>query len=63
MQIAVYGKGGIGKSTISANLTAALAVCNSKVLQIGCDPKHDCNPSSTPWAKNHNYPRLSSKHS
>ena len=40
MQIAVYGKGGIGKSTISANLTAALAVCNSKVLQIGCDPKH-----------------------
>ena len=41
MQIAVYGKGGIGKSTISANLTAALAVCNSKVLQIGCDPKHD----------------------
>ena len=38
MQIAVYGKGGIGKSTISANLTAALAVCNSKVLQIGCDP-------------------------
>lgn len=34
-------KGGIGKSTISANLTGALAVCNSKVLQIGCDPKHD----------------------
>ncbi|WP_455502697.1 nitrogenase component 1 [Blautia sp.] len=41
MQIAVYGKGGIGKSTMSANLSAALAVCGSKVLQIGCDPKHD----------------------
>lgn len=41
MQIAVYGKGGIGKSTISANLSAALAVCGNRVLQIGCDPKHD----------------------
>lgn len=41
MQIAVYGKGGIGKSTVSANLSAALAMCGSRVLQIGCDPKHD----------------------
>ena len=41
MQIAVYGKGGIGKSTISANLSAALANEGEKVLQIGCDPKHD----------------------
>lgn len=41
MQIAVYGKGGIGKSTVSANLSAALACCGKKVLQIGCDPKHD----------------------
>ncbi len=41
MQIAVYGKGGIGKSTLSANLSAALAMCGSQVLQIGCDPKHD----------------------
>ena len=41
MQIAIYGKGGIGKSTISANLSAALALKGSKVLQIGCDPKHD----------------------
>jgi nitrogenase iron protein len=40
-QIAIYGKGGIGKSTISANLSAALALNNQKVLQIGCDPKHD----------------------
>ena len=40
-EIAVYGKGGIGKSTISANLSAALALCSRRVLQIGCDPKHD----------------------
>ncbi len=41
MRIAVYGKGGIGKSTVSANLTAALGRLGLKVLQIGCDPKHD----------------------
>jgi nitrogenase iron protein len=40
-QIAVYGKGGIGKSVISANISAALALAGKKVLQIGCDPKHD----------------------
>ena len=40
-KIAVYGKGGIGKSTISANLTAALTEKGKKVMQIGCDPKHD----------------------
>ena len=40
-EIAVYGKGGIGKSTISANLSAALALAGRRVLQIGCDPKHD----------------------
>ncbi|MEM8531950.1 MAG: ferredoxin:protochlorophyllide reductase (ATP-dependent) iron-sulfur ATP-binding protein [Chloroflexota bacterium] len=39
--LAVYGKGGIGKSTTSANLSAALALKGSRVLQIGCDPKHD----------------------
>ena len=39
--IAVYGKGGIGKSTISANLSAALALAGHAVVQIGCDPKHD----------------------
>jgi len=41
MRIAVYGKGGIGKSTLSANLSAALAQDGNRVLQIGCDPKHD----------------------
>ncbi|MCT4644751.1 MAG: AAA family ATPase [Carboxylicivirga sp.] len=40
-QIAIYGKGGIGKSTISANVSAAIAAENHKVLQVGCDPKHD----------------------
>ncbi len=41
MKIAVYGKGGIGKSTTSCNISAALAKRGKKVLQIGCDPKHD----------------------
>ena len=41
LEIAVYGKGGIGKSTVSANLTVAAAMKGMKVLQIGCDPKHD----------------------
>ena len=40
-RIAVYGKGGIGKSTISANLSVALAHAGRRVLQVGCDPKHD----------------------
>jgi len=37
----VYGKGGIGKSTTSSNLSAAFASLGKRVLQIGCDPKHD----------------------
>jgi nitrogenase subunit NifH len=40
-QIAIYGKGGIGKSTISANLSAAIAAGGVNVMQVGCDPKHD----------------------
>ncbi len=40
-QIALYGKGGIGKSTTSANLSAAWAEKGLDILQIGCDPKHD----------------------
>ena len=39
--IAVYGKGGIGKSTTSSNLSAAFSHLGQRVLQIGCDPKHD----------------------
>lgn len=41
LEIAVYGKGGIGKSTVSANISAALSEGGTDVLQIGCDPKHD----------------------
>jgi len=41
LELALYGKGGIGKSTICANLSAALAENGQRVLQIGCDPKHD----------------------
>ncbi len=38
---AIYGKGGIGKSTTSRNLSAAFSKLGKRVLQIGCDPKHD----------------------
>ena len=39
--LAIYGKGGIGKSTTSSNLSAALARLGKRVVQVGCDPKHD----------------------
>ena len=39
--IAIYGKGGIGKSTTSSNLSAALSDMGLHVMQIGCDPKSD----------------------
>ena len=38
---AIYGKGGIGKSTTSSNLSVAFSRIGKRVLQIGCDPKHD----------------------
>lgn len=40
-KIAVYGKGGIGKSTVTSSISAALAVMGYRVMQIGCDPKAD----------------------
>lgn len=40
-QIAIYGKGGIGKSTTTQNLTAGLVERGSKVMVVGCDPKAD----------------------
>lgn len=40
-RIAIYGKGGIGKSTTVSNLSAALSKMGLTVLQIGCDPKAD----------------------
>lgn len=40
-KIAVYGKGGIGKSTVTSNLAAAFASMGKRVIQIGCDPKAD----------------------
>lgn len=41
IKIALYGKGGIGKSTCTANLSAAFASLGKRVIQIGCDPKAD----------------------
>jgi nitrogenase iron protein NifH len=40
-QIAIYGKGGIGKSTSTSNISAALSLAGYRVMQIGCDPKSD----------------------
>ena len=40
-QIAIYGKGGIGKSTTTQNLTAGLAEMGRKLMIVGCDPKAD----------------------
>jgi len=41
IKIAIYGKGGIGKSTTTGNLAAAFASLGKRVIQIGCDPKAD----------------------
>ena len=41
LKIAIYGKGGIGKSTMTSNLAAAFASQGKRVIQIGCDPKAD----------------------
>lgn len=49
--IAIYGKGGIGKSTTTSNISAALSEAGYKVIQIGCDPKSD----STNTLRGNNY--------
>lgn len=46
-KIAVYGKGGIGKSTTVSNMAAAMASEGKRVLQIGCDPKADSTRNLT----------------
>lgn len=46
-QIAIYGKGGIGKSTIAGNLSMALKEKGVAVMQVGCDPKRDSTRSLT----------------
>lgn len=45
IKLAVYGKGGIGKSTTVSNISAALCDMGYKVMQIGCDPKADSTVS------------------
>ena len=46
-KIAIYGKGGIGKSTVVSNMSAALAAEGYTVMQIGCDPKSDSTRNLT----------------
>ena len=46
-QIAIYGKGSIGKSTIATHLSYAIANRGKRVLQIGCDPQSDSTHNLT----------------
>jgi nitrogenase iron protein NifH len=46
-QIAIYGKGGIGKSTVSSNLSTAFHELGLQVMQVGCDPKRDSTRTLT----------------
>ncbi len=50
-KLAIYGKGGIGKSTTVSNISAALAMRGLKVMQIGCDPKADSTRNLTQGRK------------
>ncbi|MFA6316012.1 MAG: AAA family ATPase [Elusimicrobiota bacterium] len=47
-KIVIYGKGGIGKSTLAANLSVVFAKKGLRVLHVGCDPKHDSAASLVP---------------
>lgn len=49
LKVAIYGKGGIGKSTVTSNLAAAFATMGKKVIQIGCDPKGRFDDESARW--------------
>ncbi|MEJ2639895.1 MAG: AAA family ATPase, partial [Desulfosarcinaceae bacterium] len=40
-KVAIYGKGGIGKSTTTQNTVAGLAELGKKIMVVGCDPKAD----------------------
>lgn len=40
-RLVIFGKGGIGKSTLATNVSAALALSGKRMLHVGCDPKHD----------------------
>lgn len=51
IKFAIYGKGGIGKSTLSSNLSAAFVKKGLKVMQIGCDPKADSTSLLCPKEK------------
>lgn len=44
-RIVLFGKGGIGKSTVAANVSGSLAAAGMRVLHVGCDPKHDSTAS------------------
>lgn len=46
-QIAIYGKGGIGKSTVASNLSMAFHARGLEVMQVGCDPKRDSTRTLT----------------
>ena len=56
-QIAIYGKGGIGKSTITANLAAALGCEGRRVMQM-LRPQTGLDPSVNGGRKERNGPRL-----
>ncbi len=51
LKIAIYGKGGIGKSTTISNMAAAMAEMGLRVMQIGCDPKADSTAALHPGVK------------